>query len=274
MGLDTPSSGENYSGDWYKGKKDAKGNDIPLAHKNARYTVALNVLKNCDPELDNPKGVELAGIMYGGRDASACVPCQQGFDWEHGIITYGASLETETTFAIIGKEGVPEINLMSIQDFVAISLGKYIRNNLEFGKKLKRPPLVFGVNYFLRDKDGKFVNGVRDKHVWVKWMELRVHGEAGCIQAPTGYIPCYEDLKKLFKETLKKDYSQDDYVKQFTIRVAENLAKLERVEKFHHQNVVDAPAELFRVLAQQRERFETAREKYGDYISPFDLITQ
>jgi len=274
MGLDTPSSGENYSGDWYKGKKDAKGSDIPLAHKNARYTVALNVLKNCDPELDNPKGVELAGIMYGGRDASACVPCQQGFDWEHGIITYGASLETETTFAIIGKEGVPEINLMSIQDFVAISLGKYIRNNLEFAKLLKRPPLVFGVNYFLRDKDGKFANGVRDKHVWVKWMELRVHGEAGCIQAPTGYIPCYEDLKKLFKETLKKDYSQDDYVKQFTIRVAENLAKLERVEKFHHQNVVDAPAELFRVLAQQRERFETAREKYGDYISPFDLITQ
>jgi phosphoenolpyruvate carboxykinase (GTP) len=274
MGLDTPSSGENYSGDWYKGKKDAKGNDIPLAHKNARYTVALNVLKNCDPELDNPKGVELAGIMYGGRDASACVPCQQGFDWEHGIITYGASLETETTFAIIGKEGVPEINLMSIQDFVAISLGKYIRNNLEFAKLLKRPPLVFGVNYFLQDKDGKFVNGVRDKHVWVKWMELRVHGEAGCIQAPTGYIPCYEDLKKLFKETLKKDYSQDDYVNQFTIRIAENLAKLERVEKFHHQNVVDAPAELFRVLAQQRERFETAREKYGDYISPFDLITQ
>jgi phosphoenolpyruvate carboxykinase (GTP) len=274
MGLDTPSSGENYSDDWYKGKKDAKGSDIPLAHKNARYTVALNVLKNCDPELDNPKGVELAGIMYGGRDASACVPCQQGFDWEHGIITYGASLETETTFAIIGKEGVPEINLMSIQDFVAISLGKYIRNNLEFAKLLKRPLLVFGVNYFLRDKDGKFVNGVRDKHVWVKWMELRVHGEAGCIQAPTGYIPCYEDLKKLFKEVLKKDYTQQDYINQFTIRVAENLAKLERVEKFHHQNVADAPAELFRVLAQQRERFETAREKYGDYISPFDLITQ
>jgi phosphoenolpyruvate carboxykinase (GTP) len=274
MGLDTPSSGENYSDDWYKGKKDAKGNEIPLAHKNARYTVALNVLENCDPELDNPEGVELAGVMYGGRDAKASVPCQQGFDWEHGIITYGASLETETTFAIIGKEGVPEINLMSIQDFVAISLGKYIRNNLEFAKLLKRPPLVFGVNYFLRDKDGKFVNGVRDKHVWVKWMELRVHGQAGCIQAPTGYIPCYEDLKKLFKETLKKDYSQDDYVNQFTIRIAENLAKLERVEKFHHQNVVDAPAELFRVLAQQRERFETAREKYGDYISPFDLITQ
>ena len=274
MGEEPPADGENYSGDWHRGKKDSKGSEIPLAHKNARYTVALNVLENCDPELDNPKGIELAGIMYGGRDASACVPCQQGFDWEHGIITYGASLETETTFAIIGKEGVPEINLMSIQDFVAIPLGKYIRNNLEFGKKLKRPPIVFGVNYFLRDKDGKFVNGVHDKHVWVKWMELRVHGEAGCIKTPTGYIPLFEDLRKLFKEVLKKDYTEQDYINQFTIRVAENLAKQERVEQFHHQNVVDAPAELFRVLAQQRQRFETAREKHGDYISPFDLITQ
>jgi phosphoenolpyruvate carboxykinase (GTP) len=274
MGEETPADGENFSGNWYKGKKDSKGDEIPLAHKNARYTVALNVLENCDPELNNPKGVELAGIMYGGRDAKASVPCQQGFDWEHGIITYGASLETETTFATIGKEGVPEINLMSIQDFVAIPLGKYIRNNLEFGKKLKKPPLVFGVNYFLRDKDGKFVNGISDKHVWVKWMELRVYEETGCIRTPTGYIPCYEDLKRLFDEVLAKDYSRDDYVKQFTIRVAENLAKLERVEKFHHQNVVDAPTELFKVLAQQRQRFETAREKYGDYISPFDLATQ
>ncbi|MBN1391884.1 MAG: phosphoenolpyruvate carboxykinase (GTP) [Sedimentisphaerales bacterium] len=271
MGQETPADGENFSGSWHKGKKDAKGNEIPLAHKNARYTVALSVLENCDPELDNPKGVELAGLMYGGRDAKASVPCQQGFDWEHGIITYGASLETETTFTIIGKEGVPEINLMSIQDFVAISLGKYVRNNLEFGKKLKRPPMVFGINYFLRDKDGKFVNGVRDKHVWVKWMELRVHGEVGCIKTPTGYIPCYEDLKILFGKVLAKDYSQDDYIRQFTFRVAENLAKLERVENFHRQNVTDAPAELLKVLAQQRQRLETAGKKYGDYISPFDL---
>jgi phosphoenolpyruvate carboxykinase (GTP) len=274
MGLDPPLSGENYSGKWYKGKKDSKGNEIPLAHKNARYTVALHVLKNCDPELENPDGVELAGVMYGGRDAMASVPCQQSFNWEHGIITYGASLETETTFAIIGKEGVPEINLMSIQDFVAISLGKYIQNNLEFGKKIKTPPLVFGVNYFLRDKDGNFVNGVRDKHVWVKWMELRVHDETGCVQAPTGYIPRFEDLKKLFKEVLKKDYTEQDYINQFTIRIKENLAKLERVEKFHRHNVVDAPTELFRILAQQRERLEKARGKYGDYISPFDLISR
>ncbi len=271
MGIDTPSDGENFSGIWHKGKKDAKGNEIPLAHKNARYAVALHALKNCDPELENPKGVELAGIMYGGRDAKSYVPCQQGFDWEHGIIAYGASLETETTFATVGKEGVPEINLMSIQDFVAISLGKYIKNNIDFGKKLKKTPLVFGVNYFLCDGTGKFVNGVRDKHVWVKWMELRVHNEAGCMVAPTGLIPCYEDLKRLFREVLNKDYTEQDYINQFTIRIKENLAKIERVEKFHREHVAEAPAELFKVLDAQKKRLEAAGAKFGDYVSPFDL---
>jgi phosphoenolpyruvate carboxykinase (GTP) len=271
MGIDISADGENYSGTWQKGKKDAKGAEIPCAHKNARYAVALPALKNCDPELDNPKGVDLAGVMYGGRDAKSYVPCQQGFDWEHGIVAYGASLETETTFATVGKEGVPEINLMSIQDFVAISLGKYVKNNLEFGKKLKKPPLVFGVNYFLCDKDGKFTNSVRDKHVWVKWMELRVHGEAGCMVTPTGLIPCYEDLKKLFKEVLKKDYTQADYVNQFTIRIKENLAKIDRVEKFHREHVAESPAEVFKVLAEQKKRLQEAGKKFGDFVSPLDL---
>ena len=274
MGIDIPNDGENYSGQWQKGKKDAKGVEIPCAHKNARYAVVLPALKNCDPELDNPKGVDLAGVMYGGRDPKSYVPCQQGFDWEHGIVAYGASLETETTFATVGKEGVPEINLMSIQDFVAISLGKYVKNNLDFGKKLKNPPLVFGVNYFLRDKDGKFTNGVRDKHVWVKWMELRVHNEAGCRVAPTGLIPCYENLKRLFKEVLNKDYSEQDYINQFTIRIKENLAKIDRVEKFHREHVAQSPAEVFKVLAEQKKRLEEAGAKFGDYISPLDLPQQ
>jgi len=269
MGIDPPPEGENYSGQWYKGKKDTKGVEIPCAHKNARYTIALKDLPNCDPELDNPAGVELAGIMYGGRDAKASLPVQQSFNWEHGIVAYGASLETETTFAIIGKEGVPEINLMSIQDFVAIPLGKYVRNNLEFGKKLKKPPLVFGVNYFLRDKEGRFVNGIRDKHVWVKWMELRSHGDIGARITPTGMTPDYEVLVQLFKQVLGKDYSRDDYINQFTVRIPENLAKIDRVEEFHRKNVEKVPEVLFEVLAAQRKRLEKARDTHGDYISPF-----
>ncbi len=271
MGSELPKEGINFSGEWYEGKTDESGNKIPPAHKNARYAVTLKALENCDPELENPLGVELGGIMYGGRDAKAYVPVQQSFDWEHGIIAYGASLETETTFATIGKEGVPEINMMSIQDFISIPLGKNVRSNLAFGKKLKKAPVIFGVNYFLRDKEGKFLNDPRDKHVWIKWMELRVHNEVGAIESPTGFIPKYEDLLRLFKQVLDKEYEKEDYIKQFTIRVPENLAKIERVQRFYKKNVTYTPKELFQVLDKQRERLLRARESFGDYISPQSL---
>jgi phosphoenolpyruvate carboxykinase (GTP) len=269
MGSELPKDGINFSGAWYEGKKDESGAEIPPAHKNARYAVALKALENCDPELNNPQGVELDGIMYGGRDAKAYVPVQQSFDWCHGIIAYGASLETETTFATVGQEGVPEINMMSIQDFISIPLGQNVRNNLEFGKKLKKAPIVFGVNYFLKDKDnGKFLNAIQDKQVWIKWMELRVHNEVEAIKSPTGYLPKYEDLRSLFNSVLGREYAKEDYIRQFTIRVPENLAKIERVQRFYQENVSDTPLELFGILYLQRERLLKARERFGDYISP------
>jgi phosphoenolpyruvate carboxykinase (GTP) len=269
MGSELPKDGINFSGKWYEGKKDGNGEEIPPAHKNARYSVALKAVENCDPELDNPQGVELSGIMYGGRDTKAYVPVQQSFSWEHGIIAYGASLETETTFATIGEEGIPEINMMSIQDFISIPLGQNIRNNLEFGKKLKKAPIIFGVNYFLRDKNnGEFLNTPRDKHVWIKWMELRVHNEVEAIKSPTGWLPKYENLRLLFKQVLGKDYGKEDYIKQFTIRVPENLAKIERVQRFYQENVTDTPLELFGILYLQRERLLEAKKSFGDYIPP------
>jgi phosphoenolpyruvate carboxykinase (GTP) len=272
MGSELPKDGINFSGEWCEGKKDENSEEIPLAHKNARYTVALKALENCDPELDNPQGVELSGITYGGRDTKAYVPVQQSFSWEHGIIAYGASLETETTYATIGEEGVPEINMMSIQDFISIPLGQNIRNNLEFGKKLKKAPIVFGVNYFLRDKNnGEFLNTPRDKHVWIKWMELRVHNEVGAIKSPTGWLPKYEDLRRLFNTVLGKDYEKGDYISQFIIRVPENLAKIERVQRFYQENVTDTPLELFGILYLQRERLLEAQAAFGDYISPESL---
>ncbi|MCS7135970.1 MAG: phosphoenolpyruvate carboxykinase (GTP) [Nitrososphaerota archaeon] len=272
MGCDLPKEGINYTGYWYEGKTDDTGEEIPPAHKNARYTVALKALPNCDPELENPLGVELGGIFYGCRDYRAYVPVQQGFDWEHGIVAYGAALETETTFAIVEEEGKYEINIMSIQDFISIPLGLYLKNYLEFGKRLKKVPPIFGVNYFLKDlRTGEFLNDRLDKHVWVKWMELRVHDDVGVIKSPTGLLPRYDDLRRLFREVRGIDYKKEDYIKQFTIRVRENLAKVDRVERFYLDNVPDAPPRLFEILRQQRERLLRAQNDFGDYISPESL---
>jgi phosphoenolpyruvate carboxykinase (GTP) len=269
MDAELPKTGRNYTGDWFEGKTDEKGEKISPAHKNARYTVALKALANCDPELDNPAGVELGGILYGGRDYRSYVPVQQGFDWEHGIVAYGAALETETTFAIVEAEGKHEINIMSIQDFISIPLEQYLHNYLQFGKNLHKPPLVFGVNYFLRDlKTGEFLNEHQDKHVWVKWMELRIHNDVEAIKTPTGWIPKYDDLQLLFRQVLDKDYSKKDYTKQFTTRVSENLAKLNRVEAFYHENIPDLSSEVWHVVSEQRSRLLKAQKKFGNYISP------
>jgi phosphoenolpyruvate carboxykinase (GTP) len=266
MGKELPEDGLNFSGEWWKGKKGPDGEEVPPSHPNARYAVALDRLPNCDPELNNPEGVELGGIMFGGRDYRASVPVQEGFDWEHGIVTFGAGLETETTFTITEPPKF-EINPMSMRDFLSITLGQYIKNYLEFGRRLKKVPLVFGVNYFLRDlQTGKFLNHRRDKHVWVKWMELRVHGEVDAIRIPTGLVPEYEDLKSLFKHVLGKDYSFEDYIRQFTLRVRENLDKLKRVSEFW-KGVPDAPPEIFEVLNQQEHRLLDALS-LGEYLPP------
>jgi len=270
MGSELPTEGINHSGKWHKGKKDADGNEITASHKNARYCLNIPDLSNRDPLIDDPNGVPVGGIVYGGRDSDTWVPVEQAFNWTEGIIIKGAAIESETTAATLGKEGVRTFNLMSNLDFLSIPLGRYIQNNLDFAKTIDNPPLIFSVNYFLRDKDGKYLNGMADKKVWILWAELRVNGDVDAIETPTGLIPKYEDLAKLFKEHLSQEYSRADYVRQFTIRIPENLAKLDRVEKIYREKVSDTPRILFDTFAEVRKRLKTAGNKHGDYISPFD----
>ena len=272
MGSELPTEGINHSGKWHNGKTDTDGNEITASHKNARYCLNIPDLSNRDPLIDDPDGVPVGGIVYGGRDSDTWVPVEQAFNWQEGIIIKGAALESETTAATLGKEGVRTFNLMSNLDFLSIPLGRYIQNNLDFAKDIEKPPLIFSVNYFLRDKDGKYLNGMSDKKIWILWAELRVNGDVNAIETPTGLIPEYEDLAKLFKDNLGKEYTQADYLKQFTTRIPENLAKLDRVEKIYREKVSDTPQLLFDTFTEVRKRLKQAGDKHGDYISPSDLI--
>ena len=270
MGKDIPAGGVNHSGQWTEGKTDAAGNAITPSHKNARYTVRLNDLSNLDEGQNDPNGVPVGGIVYGGRDSDTCVPVQQSFDWAHGIITMGGSLESETTSATLGAEGVRTFNMMSNQDFIAVPLGRYIQNNLDFPAACDSVPPIFGVNYFLKNAEGAFLNGKLDKSVWIKWMGLRVNAQADAITGPTGMLPLYADLARLFKDVLNKDYTQAEYVEQFTIRIPENLAKLDRVEAIY-RDIENAPPCVFEAFAAQRQRLTTLQAEKGDYVSPLDL---
>jgi phosphoenolpyruvate carboxykinase (GTP) len=263
-----PSGGINFSGRWVPGKIDEKGEEIPPSHKNARYTIRLASLDNADGLLDSPYGVEIKGIIYGGRDSDTSSPVEEALSWQHGVITKGASLESETTAATLGEEGIRGFNPMSNMDFLSVPLGKYVKMHLDFGEKLKVKPLIFSVNYFLKDKQGKFLNDVEDKHIWLKWMGLRVEGKVSALATPTGFIPKYEDLKILFKEVLGKEYLPDAYVEQFTLRVGENLARIERIVNIY-KRLRDIPSVLFEELQAQKERLMRCQKDKGDYVSPF-----
>ncbi len=265
-----PEKGINHSGEWYKGKKDNKGKEIPPSHPNARFTIALDMFENLDPRLEDPKGIEIGGIVYGGRDSDTWVPVEESLDWVHGVITKGVSLESETTAATLGAVGVRKFNIMSNLDFLSVTIGKYINMYLGFAKGLEKTPKIFSVNYFLRDKNGDFLNEKIDKRIWYKWMDLRINDEADAINTPTGYIPKYEDLKRLFKEVLNKDYSEEDYVKQFTLRIPEHLAKIEIITKVYKE-ISDTPEIVFKVLEEQKQRLLKIKGEKGDYVSPFDL---
>ncbi|ADN50134.1 phosphoenolpyruvate carboxykinase (GTP) [Vulcanisaeta distributa] len=267
MGKPEPERGINYTGKWWRGKTDEKGNPIPPSHPNARFTVSLKAFKNLDPAYDDPNGVVVGGIIFGGRDPDTLVPVVESFNWEHGVVTIAASLESERTAAVIGKPGEREFNPMANLDFLSVDLGIYITNYLKFGEGLTKPPKIFGVNYFLRDEQGSFLNSKEDKRVWLQWMERRVHNELGAITTPIGYIPRYEDLKALFREVLNREYRLEDYTKQFAIRATKLLEKIDRIWKIYSE-IPTTPRRFFEVLEEQRRRLLDAKNKYGDVIPP------
>ncbi len=270
MGSEIPDSGLNFSGEWHKGKTDAKGKEIDPSHKNARFTLKMDLLKNYDENLENPEGVTVKAIIFGGRDTDTSVPVEQSFDWVHGVITKGASLESETTAATLGAEGVREFNPMSNLDFLAASLDTYLQKYLEFAAVLSKPPRIFGVNYFLVGPDGKYLNGMLDKKVWMLWIEERVHDEVEALRTPMGFIPLYKDLRRLFMSALGLEYSEEQYKEQFTVRIPQQLSKIERITDVYRKEW-GIPEVLFTTIDEQKQRLIEAQAEFGDYVTPLML---
>ncbi|NLW55062.1 MAG: phosphoenolpyruvate carboxykinase (GTP) [Firmicutes bacterium] len=265
MGKEPPAEGINYSGEWYKGKKDENGKEIPFASKNARYTIAINELDNADPNLNEPLGVPVKAIVYGGRDSYTTVPIAESLTWEHGVFL-GATVESETTAATIGKEGVRTHDPMANKDFISVPLATYLENHIKFVDGLNEVPTIFATNYFLKNEEGKYLNGKLDKLVWIIWAEGRVNGDYEAIETPIGRIPKYEDLKALFKEHLNYDYTEEEYIEQFSIRITKYLEKMDRMtEAFSH---IKLPEAFAAEMENQIKRLQEAKATYGDVATP------
>ncbi len=271
MGVETPKEGYNHFGEWHEGVKDAKGNTVPVAHGNARYTMRLDYLDNIDKEgFEAKNGVKVEGILYGGRDSDTTVPVEESPNWKDGIFLKACTLESETTSATIGAEGVRTPSPMANLDFVSYPLGRYTMNNIKFGESVKQVPKIFSNNYFMRGADGGFITSKLAKKVWLHWAEGRIHNEYDSYDTPTGKIPRYDDLKALFKKFLNEDFSEEVYTYLFTFRCTKWIEKLERTKAFYAKMDQDTPKEIFEYWDSAIARIQTAKAKYGDEIKPGD----
>ena len=270
MGKDIPNKGVNYSGEWTEGKKDKQDNKMTCSHKNARFTIRLNALENIDSKADDPAGVPIRGIIYGGRDSDTTVPIVESMTWEHGVFL-GAIVESETTSATIGAEGVRKHNPMANLDFISVPFMTYIKNHFKFKNDLKEIPKIFAVNYFLKDENGHYLTGKTYNKLWILWAEGRVNGDYEGIETPIGQIPKYEDLKEIAKRELKIDYTEEEYVKVFSLKITKYLEKMERMIKIFGN--IDMPVTFDEELKSQILRLQETREKYGrEIISPFNFL--
>ena len=271
MGEETPDEGKNHFGDWKKGVKDSTGKEVPLAHPNSRYTMRLDYLKNFDKEgFEAKEGVKIQGLLYGGRDSDTTVPVEESPSYASGILLKAATLESETTAATLGAEGVRKASPMANMDFVSYPLGEYTENNLKFVEGMKEEPKVFSTNYFMLSPEGKFMTSKLAKKVWLHWAEGRVHGKYEGYQTPTGTIPKYEDIKVLFKELLNEDFSEEDYTYLFTFRCTKWIEKLERTKEFYGKMDANVPQHIYDAWDEAIAKIKEAKEKYGDLIKPGD----
>ena len=270
MGDDTPAEGENHAGpDWSVGKKDSDGKEISLSHPNARYTMPLERLKNFDHEsFDEKQGVKVQGLLYGGRDSHTTVPVEEAKSYREGILLKAAILESETTAATLGKEGVRRIDPMANLDFVSYPLGEYVQNNLNFVKEIESAPKIFSTNYFLLNDEGEYCTSNRAKKVWLHWAEGRIHNEFEAYETPTGFIPKFEDLRELFASILGDRYEEEDYDFQFAFRCDMWIAKLERGIAWYREMDPHTSPEILEFWENAKSGIEKAMAEYGKQIKP------
>jgi len=182
-----------YGIDW-KGDLWTPDSGTPGAHPNARFTTPASQCPSISPEWQNPKGVPISALVFGGRRAKVAPLVYQSYSWQHGVFV-GATVASETTAAAAGEVGVVRRDPMAMLPFCGYNMADYWRHWLEMGKKIPHPPKIFHVNWFRTDEKGKFLwPGFGENLRVLNWIVSRCEGDGKAVETPIGYIPTVDAL--------------------------------------------------------------------------------
>ncbi len=252
-GLDNnpPVNAINWKGEKWDYKKYDKADKVNTsgAHPNSRFTsMAINCPCISD-KFNDPAGVPVSAIVFGGRRAKTAPLVYQSRDWQNGVFV-GSIMASETTAAAAGAVGVVRRDPMAMRPFVGYDMGDYWAHWLEMGKKLTNAPKIFHVNWFRTDDEGHFIwPGFGDNMRVLLWILARCEGKVDATETPIGYVPNADDINieglDIDKDTLKGLLSVDKDLW---------LEDCEGIHKFYAEVGDRVPAELYVELKALEER--------------------
>ena len=228
----------------------AQGNT--LAHPNSRFTAPAENCPCISPEFNNPQGVPISAIIFGGRRAKTTPLVYQSFDWNHGTFV-GSVVSSETTAAATGAVGVLRHDPMAMKPFCGYHMGDYWAHWVEMGEKLgDKAPKIFNVNWFKQDDEGNFIwPGFGDNMRVLDWIIRRCEGTVGAEETAIGYLPKPEDLNL---EGIEDEVTPE--ILDTLLDVDKDLwkAEVEDIKEFYKQFGDKLPKEMSKQLADLEAR--------------------
>ena len=223
----------------------------PAAHPNARFTVAAGQDPAIAPEWEDPAGVPIDAIMFGGRRAGVVPLVREAFDWSHGVFL-GSIMSSETTAAAFGEVGKLRFDPFAMLPFCGYNMADYWSHWLTVGRGTTPDllPRIFYVNWFRRAADGRFLwPGFGENSRVLEWMFRRCDGETGALETPVGWLPAPGDL-----DTTGLDISADDLSELLRVDSPAIVRELPQIEAHYARFGDRLPPELARHLATLERR--------------------